>query len=116
MLTRNGWHGPMMFRPFFEAFQDVVQPMNVTHDEEHFFVRAELPGMRPEDIQISAENNRLTVAGKRRGEAFRRSFALPQPFDADRIEAKYELGVLTVVLPKTAAAKPRKIAVKGSGS
>jgi HSP20 family protein len=112
MLTRNGWQRPIFFRPFFDALEDVVQPMNVTHDEEHFFVRAELPGIQREDIEISTLGNRLTVAGK----GFRRTFALPQPFDADRIEAKYELGILTVVLPKTAEAKPRKIAVKGSGS
>lgn len=116
MLTRNGWQRPVLFRPWFDALEDVVVPMNVTHDEERFFIRADLPGTKSEDIQISVEKNRVTVAGKRRGTPFRRTFAMPQPFDADRIEAKYDLGVLTVVVPKATEAKPRKIAVKGGGS
>ncbi len=116
MLTRNGWQRPILFRPWFDAVSETAQPMNVTHDEENFFVRADLPGMKAEDIQISVENNRVTIAGTRRGVAFRRTFALAQPFAADRIEAKYELGVLTVKLPKASEAKPRKIAVTGGGS
>ena len=139
MLSRS-WPTRSFFRPsdldsmfrFLDApAANSAPPVNVTQDEEKFFLRAELPGMKPEEISISAEKNLLTISGKRvivRDEkvtyrrreriegSFERTFALPQPFDADKVEASYVDGVLTVTLPKSAEAKPRKIAVKGGGS
>jgi HSP20 family protein len=117
MLTR--WNRPARpaFRSpdLFRLFPDVaVFPLvNITQDEKRFYLRAPLPGVKAEAFDISAVKNRITISGKRAGEDFSRSFTLPQPFDADRVEAKYEDGVLTVVLPKSAEAKPRQIAVKG---
>lgn len=110
------------------AASGVFPPVNVTHDEDRFFVRAELPGVKANELSISVHRNRLTVAGKReipgeRGEvsyhrkerpegSFSRTVALPLEIDADRVEARYADGVLTLELPKAEAAKPRQIVVK----
>jgi HSP20 family protein len=144
MLTRS-WPTRPLFHPsdlesvrrdlfrFFDGEEpNAFPPANLSQDDERFFVRAEVPGLKPEDIAISAEKNRLTISGKRviarEGEqgryhrreredgTFTRTFALPQPFDADKVEASYVDGILTVTLPKAAEAKPRKIAVNGGGS
>jgi HSP20 family protein len=106
----------------------VFPPINVTQDRDHFYVRAEIPGINASELQISALRNRVSISGKReipkendrvsyhrkeRSEgAFNRTVTLPTPVDADRIEARYEDGVLTLTLPKAEEAKPRQIVVK----
>lgn len=97
--------------------------------EEHDGIRilAEVPGVKPEDVKISIENNILTIRGskdqvaeektkrvhryERTYGAFERTFALPATVDAGRITATYEHGVLSVFLPKVEQAKPREIQV-----
>lgn len=89
----------------------------------------EMPGVGPDDAEITLENRVLTIRGKVRptqpeslqlvyaeyGEGdFERSFTLSEDFDPDRIEAELRNGVLTLTLPKAPEAQPRKIAVKGS--
>ena len=100
------------------------------HDQE-FVLVADLPGMQQEDINITVENNVLTLQGKRvveheaengqRGVAhyneraygtFCRRFMLGAAVDADKISATYKAGVLEVHIPKTAAAQPKRIAVQ----
>jgi HSP20 family protein len=89
---------------------------------------AELPGVKAEDVRISLENNVLTIRGEKRQAAedktdqvhryeryygvFERSFSVPSTVDAEHIKASYDLGVLTVRLPKLEKAKPRQIEVK----
>jgi HSP20 family protein len=106
----------------------VFPPINVTQDPERFYVRAELPGVVASELSISALRNRLSISGKReiakeherasyhrkeRPEGtFNRTLTLPMPVDADRIEARYADGILTLMLPKPEDAKPRQIAVK----
>ena len=106
----------------------VFPPINVTQDAERFYVRAELPGVVASELAISALRNRLSISGKReiakeherasyhrkeRAEgAFNRTLTLPIPVDADRIEARYVDGILTLTLPKAEDAKPRQIVVK----
>ncbi len=106
----------------------VFPPINVTQDEDRFYVRAEIPGIAAKDLSISALRNRLSISGKReiakeherasyhrkeRAEGtFSRTVTLPSLVDADRIEARYADGILTLVLPKAAEAKPRQIVVK----
>lgn len=115
------WQGEEMGPGVFPA-------MNVTQDGERYYVRAELPGIRTEDIQISVERNKLTVTGKREieeegngvsyhrreraGGSFSRSLTLPDELNADAVEASYKDGVLTVLLPKAEAVKAREIKVK----
>jgi HSP20 family protein len=104
-------------------------PVNVWEDGDAFHVEAELPGLTHEQLQLSVTNrNQLTLQGERLPEEvekgrwhrrergfgrFQRVLKLPAAVDADKIEAKFENGVLHVVLPKGEEARPRRIAVKG---
>ena len=106
----------------------VFPAMNVTHDNDRYFVRAELPGVRSKDLQISVERNKVSLAGKREipeerdgvsyhrreraGGSFSRSITLPDELNADAVDATYTDGVLTIVAPKAEAAKARQIKVK----
>ncbi len=103
-------------------------PLNVWEDQDSYFVESELPGLKLDHIRVSvAEGNQLTIAGERApsGPAraawikqecghgtFARAITLPAAVDADKVEARYDAGVLTLTLPKSAAAKPRRIAVQ----
>ena len=91
-------------------------------------ITAELAGLAPEEVEITVEDQVLTLAGERtferetKGEtlhrversygAFSRSFTLPATVAADRVEAKFDRGVLTVTLPKAEASKPRKVRIQ----
>jgi HSP20 family protein len=94
-------------------------PVDLYEDKDSTFVRAELPGVQRDDIQVEIVDGYLTVNATRKrkdGEqehsfALSRSIQLPDAVQADRISAAYENGVLTVTLPKQEAAKPRKITV-----
>ena len=104
-------------------------PVDVFETEQHDLVlRAELPGMSREDIDVTIEHGVLTIKGTkaratdvkdeqyRRVEgnygAFSRTFSLPDTVDAGRVSAEYKNGVLTVKLPFRAESKPRSIAVE----
>ena len=103
-------------------------PMNITQDDDNFYLRAEVPGIRPNELSISAVRNRVSLAGKReiqcehervsyhrkeRAEgSFNRTVTLPTEVDAERVEARYGDGILTLTLPKAEEAKPRQIAVR----
>jgi HSP20 family protein len=102
--------------------------VSVWEDQEAFHVEAELPGLRQEDLQVVVtQRDVLTITGERKAEdigpgswhrrergfgRFQRTVTLPAPFEADKVEAKLENGVLQLVLPKAEEAKPRRIAVK----
>ena len=106
----------------------VFPPMNITQDDENFYLRAEIPGIKPAELSISALRNRVSISGKReiprehdrvsyhrreRPEgAFNRTVALPTEVDAERVDARYADGILTLTLPKAEQAKPRQIAVR----
>ncbi len=108
----------------------VFPAVNLSEDEDNLYLRAELPGVSAEDIEISVVERQLTLRGQRKipdiaAEAnvhrreresgfFRRVIALPTPVSADKVNAKTAGGVLTITLPKAAEAKPRTIAVKAS--
>jgi HSP20 family protein len=101
--------------------------IEVFEKEDKFVVKAELPGMKEEDIDISVVGDTLTVKGERKTESevkeedyyccersygsFSRSIAVPSNVDAKKIEASYEDGVLEVSLPKAPEVKPKKISV-----
>jgi HSP20 family protein len=109
----------------------VFPPLNLTQDADHFYLRAEIPGVSPSELSITALRNRVSLAGKReikkeqerasyhrreRPEGtFNRTVTLPAEVDADRVVATYAHGILTITLPKAQTAKPREIAVR-SGS
>ena len=102
--------------------------VNVSHDDEHVYVRAEVPGVAPSSLSVTVLHNKLTIAGsrelpveadnvsyhrrEREGGSFNRTIALPNEVDRDNVEASCKDGILTVTLPRAAAARPRQIAVK----
>jgi HSP20 family protein len=108
----------------------VFPPINVTQDDSHFYLRAEVPGVKAADLSISALRNRVSITGKReipkengkvsyhrreRAEGeFSRTVTLPGEVVADKVEARYADGVLTLTLPKAEEAKPRQITVNGN--
>ena len=136
---RTGVPDPMRLRRDMDRLFNVLWPgeepgpgvfpaMNVTQDDDRYYVRAELPGIRTGDLKVSVERNKLSVAGKREireegdgvsyhrreraGGSFSRSITLPDELNADAVEAKYNDGILTMVLPKAEAVKAREITVK----
>ncbi len=100
---------------------------DIYEDGDNIVVKAELPGMDRNDIDVQVENNILTIRGERRREkevkadnvyrteryygSFARSFTLPVTVNTEQIKAEYREGVLHVTLPKVEEAKPRKIKV-----
>jgi HSP20 family protein len=107
--------------------QSWTPSIDVIETDDSIKLKAELAGMDPKDISIEVQDNVLTVSGERRFQeevkedkyyrierrygSFSRSLALPQTVNENGIEAKYENGLLEVVVPKAEVAKPKKIAV-----
>ncbi len=101
--------------------------VDIFENDDAFVATADLPGLKKGDIDISIEDNVLTVSGERKFEqseeegtfrrversygTFRRSFTLPRGVDSAKVEARFEDGVLTLTLPKSEMAKSRKITV-----
>jgi HSP20 family protein len=106
----------------------VFPPVNISQDADNFYLRAEVPGIKPNELVISAVRNRVSLAGKReiqrehervsyhrkeRAEgSFNRTVTLPTEVDAQRVDARYAEGVLTLTLPKAEETKPRQITVR----
>lgn len=104
--------------------------VDVAETPDTFMIKAELPGVTTEDIQLNMQNNVLNLYGEKRHEsnkedhnfyrversygAFQRSFNFPATVDADKIQAEFQDGVLTITLPKVEEAKPREIAIKSN--
>jgi HSP20 family protein len=110
-----------------------IPPVDIYEEKDAIYVKAELPGVKPEEVHLNVENNILTLNGERKLQhedkregyhrvertygSFTRSFALPNNVAADQVEADISDGVLTVKIPKRAEAQPKRIAVKsGVGS
>jgi HSP20 family protein len=105
--------------------------VDIVERDNAYLVKAEVPGLAPENIDVQVENDVLTVRGERKYEneeeqagyrrversygSFARSFVLPKGTNPDTVEAQVENGVLTVTIPKAAAAVARKVEVKGGG-
>jgi len=101
------------------------------NDKQEIVIKAEMPGLKREDIDLRVENNTLTLRGERKRESevkedhyhrveraygmFSRSFSLPSTVDAGKVSADYKDGVLTVVLPTREEARPRQIQVQVNG-
>lgn len=118
-----------LFGSIFRKSGAGVYPLlNVTENRDTYFVRAELPGTEAGDLDIQASINSLSLSGERKiaaegenvkyhrrereGGRFSRIIQLPEAVDPEKIEAKMQNGVLTVIIPKSEAAKPRQIKVK----
>ena len=127
---RQLFEGGMTLDPLMEPI-GWVPAMEIVEKDDALVVTAELPGIAPKEVDISVEDNVLTISGEKKEEqeeskdsgryhmwerrygSFRRSFTLPQAVEAEKITAKFDGGVLTVTLPKSKKAKPqgRKIPI-----
>ena len=103
--------------------RDNPMPIDVTADEKQVVIQASLPGVKPEDVSVTIEDNRLTIAGQvnsieesekdmyvireRNSGSFYRSLALPKDLQDDNVEARFENGVLTLTLPRVPEVKPQ---------
>ena len=118
---------PSMWRRFPLEERGWAPALDVFEKEDKFVVKAEIPGMKEEDIDVSVVGDMLTIKGEKKSEtevkeedyyccehsygSFSRSIALPSTVDATKIEAAYENGILEVSLPKAPEVKPKKIAI-----
>ncbi len=117
-----------------EAFREpaagVFPLINLTEDKNNYYVRAELPGIKTDDLDISVTGNSLSVSGQKktieemkdakfhRSEreegVFSRMVSIPDHVETDKVEATCTNGILTVVLPKAESEKPKQISVKST--
>ncbi len=104
--------------------------LDVYEDKDNYTVKAELPGMKKEDIHVSLQDGSLSISGERKSETkpeagevyraeryfgrFQRTVTLPTSVAADKVKAQYKNGILTVTLAKTEASKPKQIDVSVS--
>ena len=108
-------------------------PLDVTENDDTFTVKAAVPGINPDDLDITISDNVLTIKGETHSEetkedekvhlqerrlgSFMRSISLPTPVESDNVDATYENGVLTLSIPKAAEVKPKRISIKaGNGT
>jgi HSP20 family protein len=113
-----------------QLFTGWTPPLDLYQNNDNVVAVVELPGMRKEDIEISLHDGTLTIGGERKSEngangenatrterftgKFRRSITLPTRVDANKVNATYKDGILTVTLPKAEEAKPKQIQVNVS--
>ncbi len=105
-----------------------VPPVDILETEQELMVKADVPDLKFEDIDVRMENGTLTIRGERKFEEakteggwhrversygkFERSFTLPDTVDAEKVTADYKAGTLTVTLPKKEIAKPRQVKIQ----
>ncbi len=113
-------------RGLFDDRQDTF-PIDLYQDKEAYNVRAELPGFRKEDLSVEVIDGTLTITGHQKTESDKtnkeaavttqersvtRSISLPEQVKTDKIQARYENGVLTMTVPKREEVKPKQIAIE----
>lgn len=135
-LSGNDHFWPRFFDPFREfgtAVSNFFSPsVDAVDKDDSYEIRVELPGVSEKDVEVSVENNTLTIKGEKRSEqeekdknyyfserrygSFQRSFRLPEDVSDDKIHANYKDGVLTLHLPKSEHREkaPRKVEIKPS--
>jgi HSP20 family protein len=115
--------------PSMEAITTFSPAFEVKETKDGYTFKADVPGVKESDLDVTRLGNRVTVSGKRDAEkeeqtdtyytyernygSFARSFTLPEGIDADHIHAELKDGVLTMVVPKKPEAQPKKISLKG---
>jgi len=125
IFSRPFW--PMRWRHFPTIEPIWLPAIEVFEKEDKFVVKADLPGMRQEDINVSVVGDTLTIKGERKSEtevkeedyhccersygSFSRLISLPSNVDSKNIEASYEDGVLEIILPKAPEVKPKKVTI-----
>jgi len=105
-----------------------IPAMDLVETDEHFVLKADLPGLTEADVNVEVEDNVLTISGERQAEhedkregyvrverafgTFRRSLTLPEGINPEAVQASFENGVLEVRIPKPEERKPRKVAIQ----
>ena len=122
-----------LFDAFFGADREQgrrwVPPVDLVEAEDHFVLRADLPGLADDDVNVEVQDGTLTISGERHAEhesqergwyriersfgSFNRSLTLPDGVDSDAISARFENGVLEVRIPKPEERKPRRVEISG---
>jgi HSP20 family protein len=108
-----------------------IPAMDLVETDEHFVLKADLPGLTEEDVNIEVEDNVLVLSGERKAEhedkregfvrverafgGFRRSLTLPEGVDPESVTATFDKGVLEVRIPKPEERKPRRVAIQVGG-
>lgn len=119
LMNEGDWNQPVRWQ----------LPVDVMEKEDEYIVKASLPGINPDDLNITYNNGALTIEAETRDEeeikedrylvrerrfgSFSRTIALPASINANQIEAHYDAGILTLRLPKTEEVKPKRIQVRG---
>lgn len=127
---RDLMNRPQMMHEAEDSSSSWAPTVDIFERGDNLVLRAEIAGLSKDDVEISVENNMLTLRGERKREAefneqdayhlersfgvFTRSFNLPKTVDMDRISATYENGVLELKIPKSAEAKPRRVEIKAA--
>jgi HSP20 family protein len=112
---------------FGAPMAEAVVPISLWHDDDHIYVEADLPGMKDEHVDVTVHKGVLFIRGERKPEEgrqylyngrpwgrFERAVRLPDEVDAGAVQAELTNGVLRLTMPKSAAAKPRKITLRSS--
>lgn len=128
---RRGFHAPESERSEHGEHERWAIPIDVVEEEGSVVVRASVPGIAPEDIEVTIDGEVLTIKGEtkseseareggyvrreRRSGSFARTLRLSETLDREGVQPRYENGVLTVTIPRLEAAKPRRLAVAVGG-
>jgi HSP20 family protein len=124
-----------LFDAFFGADREQgrrwVPPVDLVEAEDHFVLKADLPGLSEDDVSIEVQDGALTISGERSADhqsnergwyriersfgSFSRSLTLPDGVDPDAISARFERGVLEVSIPKPEERKPRRVEIRANG-
>jgi HSP20 family protein len=115
-------------RMFGHPSAGVFPAVNLTEDKDHYYLRAELPGVKSDALDIQVTGRNVSVSGERvidtegegvryhrrerEGGKFSRIVGLPTDIDAEKVSARMENGILTIQVPKAEVAKPKQISVK----
>ncbi len=122
------WRG--QFRDGIREIDKWAVPLDVVEDDDKIIVRATLPGVKPEDINVTLENEVLTIDAEtkteteerketflvreRRAGKFHRKLRLPDTVDSDKVDTKYENGIVEITFPKAEAKKARRISIEAA--
>ncbi|MCH7624797.1 MAG: Hsp20/alpha crystallin family protein [Chloroflexi bacterium] len=123
-LRRGHWgHAP-------SGFERWAVPLDVVEEDDKIIVRATLPGVKPEDIDVTLENDVLTINAEtkvetedrrenylvreRRAGKFHRTLRLPDTVDSEKVDTKYENGIVEITFPKAEAKKARRLSIKAA--
>jgi HSP20 family protein len=135
IAIREPWHLLNRFNRELDGFLDTpgasvafIPAVDVVEEKERFVVRADLPGVSPEQVEVTAEKGVLTLRGERKSDrkeqaegyervervtgSFTRRFQLPENVQADAIKAKFTLGVLEISIPKQPVVAAKRVTIE----